>query len=104
MISFKNIRSKVSKLFSEDQQMKIVLKISNIFWFFRKYFLAVEINYENEFLENWEKIKTKADTGAAPILVYEDLETASSVVRDLLTPDVEKIIIDSLPQKNLRYS
>ena len=58
MISFKNIRSKVSKLFSENQQMKIVLKISSIFWYFRKYFLAVEINYENEFLENWEKIKS----------------------------------------------
>ena len=49
----------------------------------------------NQLMGNWEKIKTKADTGAAPILVYEDLETASSVVRDLLTPDVEKIIIDS---------
>ena len=57
MISFKNIRSKVSKIFSEDQQMKIVLKISSIFWFIRKYFLAVEIIYENEFLNNWNEIK-----------------------------------------------
>ena len=57
MIKFKDIRSKVSKLFSEDQQMKIVLKISSIFWYFRKYFLAVEINYDKEFLDNWEKIK-----------------------------------------------
>jgi len=57
MIKFKDIRSKVSKLFSENQQMKIVLKISSIFWYFRKYFLAVEINYDKEFLNNWEKIK-----------------------------------------------
>ena len=57
MIKFKDIRSKVSKLFSESQQMKIVLKISSIFWYFRKYFLAVEINYDKEFLNNWEKIK-----------------------------------------------
>ena len=49
----------------------------------------------NQLMGNWEKIETKADTGAAPLIVYEDLETASSVVRDLLTPDVEKIIIDS---------
>ena len=56
-------------------------------------------------MENWESIEQKADTGAAPILVYEDLETASSVVRDLLTPDVEKIIIDSkrLYKKTEKY-
>ena len=30
-----------------------------------------------------------------PALVYEDLETASSVIRDLFSPDVEKIVIDS---------
>ena len=37
--------------------------------------------------------------------MYEDLETASSVVRDLLTPDVEKIIIDSkrLYKKTEKY-
>ena len=58
MIKFKDIRSKFSKLFSEDQQMKIVLKLSSIFCYFRKYFLAVEIDYDNEFLCNWDKIKT----------------------------------------------
>ena len=38
-------------------------------------------------------------------MIYEDLETASSVVRDLLTPDVEKIIIDSkrLFKKTQKY-
>ena len=56
-------------------------------------------------MENWETIEQKADNGAAPLLVYEDLETASSVVRDLLTPDVEKIIIDSkrLYKKTEKY-
>ena len=49
----------------------------------------------NQLNENWKKIENKAINEKAPILVYEDLETASSVVRDLLTPDVEKIIIDS---------
>ena len=59
----------------------------------------------NQLINNWNKIETKADREQAPVLVYEDLETASSVVRDLLTPDVEKIIIDSkrLYKKTQRY-
>ena len=36
--------------------MKIVLKISNI-TVFRNIF-SIEINYENEFIKNWEKIKS----------------------------------------------
>lgn len=57
MIKFKDFRYKVSKLFTEDQQMKIVIQISKIFWYFRKYFLGVEINYDKKFLNNWEQIK-----------------------------------------------
>ena len=59
----------------------------------------------NQLMENWNKIEYKADHENAPVLVYEDLETASSVVRDLLTPDVEKIIIDSkrLYKKTQKY-
>ena len=49
----------------------------------------------NQLLDTWYRIEKKADRDDSPVLVYEDLETASSVVRDLLTPDVEKIIIDS---------
>ncbi len=67
-----------------------------------------ENHIENDFkqlMESWEGIEKKADSEVAPILVYEDLETASSVVRDLLTPDVEKIIIDSkrLYKKTEKY-
>ena len=59
----------------------------------------------NQLIDNWNKIENKADHESAPALVYEDLETASSVVRDLLTPDVEKIIIDSkrLFKKTQKY-
>ena len=59
----------------------------------------------NQLLKNWYSIEKKADANEAPTLVYEDLETASSVVRDLLTPDVEKIIIDSkrLYKKTQKY-
>ena len=67
-----------------------------------------EEHIENDFKilqDNWQKIKNKSEREEAPILVYEDLETASSVVRDLLTLDVEKIIIDSkrLYRKTQRY-
>ncbi len=67
-----------------------------------------ENHIENDFkqlLDHWNNIEIRADSAAAPILVYEDLETASSVVRDLLTPDVEKIIIDSkkLYKKTEKY-
>ena len=56
-------------------------------------------------MENWNKMEKISARESAPVIVYEDLETASSVVRDLLTPDVEKIIIDSkrLYRKTQRY-
>ena len=59
----------------------------------------------NQLLDNWNRIKKKSDHEESPVLLYEDLETASSVVRDLLTPDVEKIIIDSkrIYRKTQRY-
>ena len=67
-----------------------------------------EEHIENDYkqlIDNWNKIEQKANSDNAPVLVYEDLETASSVVRDLLTPDVEKIIIDSkkLFKKTQKY-
>jgi len=59
----------------------------------------------NQLMENWNKMEKISAKENAPVIVYEDLETASSVVRDLLTPDVEKIIIDSkrLYKKTQRY-
>ncbi len=59
----------------------------------------------NQLMENWNKMEKISARESAPVIVYEDLETASSVVRDLLTPDVEKIIIDSkrLYKKTQKY-
>ena len=54
---FKHIRSFVGKLFNENQQMLIVMYLSHFFWSLRKYFLAVEIIYPEEFLSNWLIIK-----------------------------------------------
>ncbi len=54
---------------------------------------------------NWDKLNKKAEQTNSPMLIYKDLEMASSVVRDLLTSDVENIVIDSkrLYRKTLRY-
>ena len=54
---FKHIRSFVGKFFNENQQMIIVMYLSHFFWFLRKYFLAVEVIYPKEFLDNWSIIK-----------------------------------------------
>ena len=47
-------------MFSEYQQMIIILWLSRLFWHLRKYFLGVEIGYPAEFLENWKTIKRKS--------------------------------------------
>ena len=54
---FKKLRSLVGRLFNENQQMLIVLYLSDFFWFLRKYFLSVEIEYPSEFLRNWATIR-----------------------------------------------
>jgi len=44
---------------------------------------------------HWQQLEKKAKNTPAPALIYEDLETASSIIQDLLTTDVSKITIDS---------
>jgi len=46
-------------------------------------------------VKHWLKLEKKTKNTDAPALIYEDLETASSVIRDLLTTDVSKITIDT---------
>ena len=45
--------------------------------------------------KNWQNLLKSSDQKKDVALVYEDLETASSVIRDLFTPDISKITIDS---------
>ena len=46
-------------------------------------------------VEKWKKLQSKSKRTKGASLIYEDLETASSVIRDLFTPDIGKIVIDS---------
>jgi len=46
-------------------------------------------------IKNWKTIDEKVKHVTAPSLVFEDLETVSTVIRDLLTSDVTKMTFDS---------
>ncbi|MCL5027571.1 MAG: Rne/Rng family ribonuclease [Bacteroidetes bacterium] len=46
-------------------------------------------------LKTWEEIQATIKTEKPPALIYQDLNTTSSVIRDLFTQDVSKVFIDS---------
>ncbi|MBI9071719.1 MAG: Rne/Rng family ribonuclease [Melioribacteraceae bacterium] len=54
--------------------------------------LASDLKYLSK---AWGDIQEQARTNEPPTLIYKDLSTTSSVIRDLLTPDVSKIFVDS---------
>ncbi len=46
-------------------------------------------------MKTWEEIEATVKAEEPPSLIYQDLSTTSSVIRDLFTPDVSKVFIDS---------
>jgi len=55
-----------------------------------------ELRGDMEFLiKLWNSILKKNQTGKAPALLYNDLDLLLRTVRDLFTPDVDKLIVDS---------
>ncbi|GBD86881.1 ribonuclease G [bacterium BMS3Abin03] len=46
-------------------------------------------------LKQWEEIKETAQSETPPALIYQDLNTTSSVIRDLFNSEVSKVFIDS---------
>lgn len=46
-------------------------------------------------MKTWEKIEKEAKTQSPPALVYQDLNTTVSVIRDLFNADISKIFVDS---------
>lgn len=49
----------------------------------------------NNLIKTWEEVEKTAKSETPPSLIYQDLNTTSSVIRDLFTPDVSKVFIDS---------
>ncbi|MCX7875193.1 MAG: Rne/Rng family ribonuclease [Melioribacteraceae bacterium] len=43
----------------------------------------------------WNEIQNNAKKSTPPVLLYKDLSTTISVIRDLFTPDVSKVYVDS---------
>ena len=80
---FKHIRSFVGKFFNENQQMLIVMYLSHFFWSLRKYFLAVEVKYPNEFLENWSIIKNySSQDRERNFTVYQMVKVHNEIFKD----------------------
>lgn len=46
-------------------------------------------------LKTWNKIQNKIHNSRAPLLIFKDLGMASSVIRDLFTNDVDRVVVDS---------
>ena len=48
----------------------------------------------------WSKMKKQVEETRAPGLVHKDIEITGGIIRDLLTPDVSKIVIDDKREYN----
>jgi ribonuclease G len=46
-------------------------------------------------IATWREIEKSVKTEKAPALLYKDMATTSSVIRDLFTEDVERVVVDS---------
>ena len=45
--------------------------------------------------KTWKKIEDKYKTHKAPALMHKDMGMASSVIRDLFSPDIDRLVVDS---------
>jgi len=48
-------------------------------------------------LKAWKKIEKKVQKARPPTLIHKDMGMASSIIRDLFTPDVTRLVADSRP-------
>ena len=46
-------------------------------------------------VKTWKSIEASAKSEEPPSIVHQDLSTTDSVIRDLLTPDISKVFVDS---------
>ena len=87
---FKTIRSLVGRLFSENIQMIIVMHLSDFFWWMRKYFLSVIIEYPSEYEENWKKIKfNSSQDKERNFTVYQMIKVYNEVYNNRKTNVIE---------------
>ncbi len=46
-------------------------------------------------LKTWDKIEKKASDATPPNLIYKDMGFTSSLIRDLFSPDIHRVVVDS---------
>ncbi len=46
-------------------------------------------------VDTWEQVKKKISKSHPPCIVYKDVGMLSSVIRDLFTPDINRLVVDS---------
>lgn len=46
-------------------------------------------------METWEEIEKKVQKSKSPSLLYQDMQLAASVIRDLFSSQIERVVIDS---------
>lgn len=49
----------------------------------------------NLLMKTWQEIEKNVKSEKPPSLIYQDMNTTSSVIRDLFSPDITKVFIDS---------
>ncbi|WP_457567722.1 Rne/Rng family ribonuclease [Desulfurobacterium sp.] len=49
-------------------------------------------------LKVWNSLERKIEKKPPPLLLYQDLEIVPKILRDVLTDDVDEVLIDSLPE------
>lgn len=56
-------------------------------------------------LDVWSEIQSRASKAPVPSLVYEDLDIILRVVRDVFSPDVDRVVVDDKPtfERVLRF-
>lgn len=57
-------------------------------------------------LKLWAKLKKKADTSEAPAVIHKEAEMIVSMIRDIFSADVERLLVDQLSdyKKLMRFS
>jgi len=55
-----------------------------------------ELQGDIDYLINtWKKVEGKIKKGYSPCIVYKDMEMASSIIRDVFTSDVDRVVVDN---------
>jgi ribonuclease G len=57
--------------------------------------LAADMKY---LIKLWEEVAKNREKGHAPLLIHADLDVTQKVVRDILTEDVNRIVVDAKPE------